>query len=166
VSVSTEVIFYTQVASVIAFLIALFGLYRVLVRQKDSTIALLLENDRLLSIELEQLRIQLPDAIGESMARRSNAALEEIKGRGMDDAEKRKLVEQTTEKVQLESRRLLDESKRLLDEASKASLAVCGTVPPRAGVFNEKGVLEREENIGLSVQQAGKAEDVLADKDS
>jgi hypothetical protein len=165
VSVSTEVIFYTQVASVIAFLIALFGLYRVLVRQKDSTIALL-ENDRLLSIELEQLRIQLPDAIVESMARRSNAALEEIKGRGMDDAEKRKLVEQTTEKVQLESRRLLDESKRLLDEASKASLAVSGTVPPRAGVFNEKGVLEREENIGLSVQQAGKAEDVLADKDS
>jgi hypothetical protein len=115
--VSTEVLFYAQVASVVAFFIALLGLYRVLVRQKDSIIALLLEKDRLLFIQLEQLRIELPDAIVESTARRSSAALEEIKGRGMDDAEKRKLAEPTNEKAWLESRRLLDESKRLLDEA-------------------------------------------------
>lgn len=40
---SIEILFYTQLASILAFTVALFVLYRVLVSQKDSTIQLLKE---------------------------------------------------------------------------------------------------------------------------
>jgi len=42
---TNEIIFYTQISSIFAFIVAIFGLYRLLVSQKDASIELLKEKN-------------------------------------------------------------------------------------------------------------------------
>ena len=77
----TDLIFYTQIASIVGFIAALFVVYRVLVSQKDSTIELLREKNQVLADQLEHLKSQSPEVLFESILKRYNVALEEIKGR-------------------------------------------------------------------------------------
>lgn len=62
-----EAIFVTQVASILAFIAALFGLYRVLVSQKDSTIQLLKEKCDYLDRQLNDAAQSNPDALAKSL---------------------------------------------------------------------------------------------------
>lgn len=75
---TNEIIFYTQIASVVAFITGLFGLYRVLVAQKDSLIELLREQIRNLERDLAVVGTQSPDALVDSLASRVEAAKSEI----------------------------------------------------------------------------------------
>lgn len=50
---SNDAIFYTQLASIIVYISALFVVYRVLVHQKDATIELLREKNSWLHEQLE-----------------------------------------------------------------------------------------------------------------
>ena len=65
-----ETIFYTQLGSILAFVIVLFVLYRVLVNQKDATIQLLKEKNKYLSQKLSDLSQLTPDALAKSLADR------------------------------------------------------------------------------------------------
>jgi hypothetical protein len=62
---SNEIIFWTQLASIISFITALFVLYRVLVSQKDSTIQLLKDKNRFLSDQLKIEKEKGPDQLAE-----------------------------------------------------------------------------------------------------
>lgn len=92
---TTDLIFWTQIASILVFVGTLFGLYGVLVSQKDATIELLRE-------QIAHLKSQSPDALLESVAKRYKLAVEEIERRDVDEAERRKLGAQALQKARLE----------------------------------------------------------------
>ncbi len=50
---TNEIIFYTQIVSILSFVGSLFVLYRVLIKQKDATIELLKEKVSFLKEQLE-----------------------------------------------------------------------------------------------------------------
>lgn len=74
----TEVIFYTQVASIIGFITALFVLYKVLVQQKDAVIQLLKERIAEKDEQITNLKSQTPDALATALSERIKISLDEI----------------------------------------------------------------------------------------
>lgn len=85
---TNEIIFYTQVASILGFIIALFVLYRVLVANKDSVIEL--KNERILGLEEKNrmLEKQMPDALTDTLSRRVDIMKSEV-ARLREDGEKK-----------------------------------------------------------------------------
>ena len=73
-----ETIFYTQLASLVGFIAALFVLYRVLVSQKDATIQLLKERYDYLAQQLNDASKSSPDALAKSLSDRVKILDEEI----------------------------------------------------------------------------------------
>jgi hypothetical protein len=95
---SIELIFYTQVASIIGFILALFTLYRLLVSQKDSVIELLRERTSLLEEKIKELETQSPDVLVDLLNKRVNITKEEILRLNQDGYEhKEQIAEKETE---------------------------------------------------------------------
>lgn len=91
---SNEVIFWTQVASIISFVAVLFGLYRSLVEQKDAVIALLKEKNTDLKEKLEEARSISPDVLAESLASRVRILEEEIGRLSKEKTQNKTLIEE------------------------------------------------------------------------
>ena len=81
---TNEIIFYTQIASIITFVVSLFVVYRVLVDQKDATIQLLKEKISILSEQLTEARSSTPDLLAQSLSARVNLLQAEL-GRLQED---------------------------------------------------------------------------------
>lgn len=75
---STDVIFYTQIASIIAFVVAIFIPYKVLVAQKDASIELLKHEIESLKCKLSDAKSQSPDVLVNSLSSRVEIAKSEI----------------------------------------------------------------------------------------
>jgi len=75
---SNDVIFYTQVGSILGFVILLFTLYRMLVEQKDSVIQLLRERIIEKDEQITSLKSQSPDALAIALSDRIKMSLDEI----------------------------------------------------------------------------------------
>jgi hypothetical protein len=75
---SNDTIFYMQLASVVVFVIALFGIYRLLVDQKDSIIQLLKERLANNEAKVKDLESQTPDALATALSSRIEIALKEV----------------------------------------------------------------------------------------
>lgn len=75
---SNEIIFGTQIASIVVFLGALFGIYRALVAQKDAVIQLLNERIKGQEQKIQELESQTPDALATALSSRIETALKEI----------------------------------------------------------------------------------------
>ncbi|MGX5673999.1 hypothetical protein [Thermomonas fusca] len=75
---SIEVLFYTQLASILGYIAAAFVLYRLLVAQKDAVIELLKERNQSLVDRITVLETQSPDALVDALARRVEVARAEI----------------------------------------------------------------------------------------
>jgi len=75
---SNDTIFFTQLASIVVFVIALFAIYRLLVEQKDSVIQLLKERLADKEAKVKELESQTPDALATALSSRIQIALEEI----------------------------------------------------------------------------------------
>jgi chromosome segregation ATPase len=84
---SIEVLFYTQLVSVLGYIAAAFVLYRLLVAQKDAVIELLKERNKFLSDKVSELETQSPDALVDSLARRVEVARSEIVELSKDSAQ-------------------------------------------------------------------------------
>ena len=67
---SNDVIFWTQIASFVAFVFSIFGLYRLLVDQKDATIQLLKETVSTLKDQLTEARNATPDVLAQLLSGR------------------------------------------------------------------------------------------------
>lgn len=89
---SIETLFYTQVASIVAFIVALFVLYRLLVSQKDATIQLLKEKDDFLSQQLSHAEKQKPDALAKSLSERVDGLNNEIERLSKDKKSNQSLI--------------------------------------------------------------------------
>ena len=75
---SNETLFFTQVGSILAFLITLFVLYRMLVQQKDGTIEFLKEQVQLLKTQMDTLKCEQPDILIETYTKRVQALENEL----------------------------------------------------------------------------------------
>jgi hypothetical protein len=70
VDMSNEIIFFTQIASIITFIVSLFVIYHLLVSQKDATIQLLKEKISDLDGKLAEARDSSPDNLSERLSKR------------------------------------------------------------------------------------------------
>jgi hypothetical protein len=75
---SNNVIFFTQLASIVVFILALFGIYRSLVSQKDGVIELLREQLKQQEIKIKELQSQSPDVLAKTLSERIEIAVREI----------------------------------------------------------------------------------------
>ncbi|MDP0965090.1 hypothetical protein Q6264_29865, partial [Klebsiella pneumoniae] len=75
---TTEVIFYTQIVSIIGFILTLFVLYRVLVQQKDAVIQLLKERLIEKDEKIAELKALTPDALAAALNDRIKVTQDEI----------------------------------------------------------------------------------------
>ncbi len=75
---TNEIIFITQIASIISFIGALFILYRVLISQKDATIELLKEKNTFLKEQLDISQKNTPDNLAKILSERIHILQEEI----------------------------------------------------------------------------------------
>ena len=80
---SNELIFYTQIASIVAFVISIFALHRLLVSQKDATIESLRER---LTLEKDRSTIESADELAEALNKRVSMLTDEL-GRLSSDKE-------------------------------------------------------------------------------
>jgi len=76
---SIETLFYTQVTSIIAFVVVIFVLYRLLVEQKDATITALKEKSSLLERELEIAKQSSSDTLLDRLSKRVDISDKELK---------------------------------------------------------------------------------------
>jgi hypothetical protein len=77
-------LFYTQIASIIAYVAAAFWLYRILVAQKDSIIELLKLRNSILEKKVLELETQTPDNLVEALSKRVTIAKNEIETLNQD----------------------------------------------------------------------------------
>lgn len=88
-----ETIFWTQVGSIVAFVVALFILYRLLVEQKDATIQVQKENIAYLKDQLSEAKLQSPDMLAQKLANRVKLFEEEVKRLEEDKSSTQEQVE-------------------------------------------------------------------------
>ncbi|MBU1172341.1 MAG: hypothetical protein KKD44_22520 [Proteobacteria bacterium] len=103
---SNNVIFFTQVASVVAFILTLFGIYRSLVSQKDGVIDLLREQLRQQDIKIKELLSHSPDVLAKTLSERIEIAVQEIERLKIDGGHhKKKINEKENELIKLKEQR-------------------------------------------------------------
>lgn len=91
---SNDVIFWTQITTIVGFIIALFTLYGILVKSKDATIELLRERLTARDKELEVARATGPDLLAEKYSKRVNLLTEELKRLSRDEENNKTIIEQ------------------------------------------------------------------------
>lgn len=73
-----ELLFYTQIVSLVGYIVAAFYLYRLLVEQKDAVIQLVQQRNQLLEKRISELESLSPDVLAESLSKRVAIAIGEI----------------------------------------------------------------------------------------
>jgi hypothetical protein len=91
---SNEVLFYTQLASIIAYVGSLFYLYQVLVRGKEATIQLLQEKNDWLQKELDIAKESLPDVVIQRLNERIKIITDEMERLSKDKVANEELIRQ------------------------------------------------------------------------
>lgn len=98
-SMNNTTIFITQIVSILAYIGVLFGLYRLLVSQKDATIESLKEQNNLLREQLRVVESQTPLAVTESLERRIQLTEGEVNRLEEDLKKKNEAMEVLTESL-------------------------------------------------------------------
>jgi hypothetical protein len=78
-SVTNEVIFYTQIATLVGFVFTVFGLYRLLVSAKDATIESVRQQLAASNAKIEELEKRSPSVLVETYARQLELAENMVK---------------------------------------------------------------------------------------
>lgn len=119
---TNEILFYTQMASILAYIFTLFGLYRVIVSQKDATIETLKEKISFLLVKLDEALSQSPDVLAKNLGKRVDLLKAEIEHLNEDRqenaqeiAEKVAALEQTQTTIE-ELQERVDKAKELFEE--------------------------------------------------
>jgi len=94
---TNSTIFITQITSIIIFILALFGIYRSLVLQKDGVIELLREQLNQQEKKISDLLAQSPDVLAKTLSERIEIAVKEIERLKQDgDKHKEEIKEKKT----------------------------------------------------------------------
>ncbi|MBA7508461.1 hypothetical protein ES705_00391 [subsurface metagenome] len=94
-----ETLFYTQIGSILGFVILLFFLYRLLVKQKDSTIETQDKHIKFLELKNRELENSSPDILTERLRIRLNAYKEEMNLLSKEDESKKKLIREKENQI-------------------------------------------------------------------
>jgi len=124
-----EDIFYTQLASALAFIVCLFVLYRVLVSQKDAVIELLKEKNSYLTEKINELKERSPDALVEMLTKRISALTDEIERLDKDKDKNQEQIdkkEKELEALQNSLSSVVEEIEILKEKASEYFCQYCG----------------------------------------
>ena len=122
--ITLETVFAVQVGSLIAFVVALFVLYRVLVHQKDATIELLRENVAFLNDRLALAESQSPDVLAQALSDRVKTLEDELRRLGNDyTATKAQVAAKEAELADVER-----QASELTARLVKSRLALSGAV--------------------------------------
>lgn len=89
---SNDTIFWTQIASVVFFVLSVFGLYRLLIEQKDATIQFLKETNSSLKDQLAEARNSTPDVLAQSLSGRVKLFEVELERLSLDKNANQELV--------------------------------------------------------------------------
>jgi flagellar motility protein MotE (MotC chaperone) len=125
---TNEIIFITQIASIISFIIVLFVLYRVLVSQKDATIQLLKEKNEYLKEQLTNAQEGTPDKIAKKLSDRIHIITEELERLSKDKETNEELIkrkEQDLKNAQEDLERLKDQLEEAQEIASEFLCPFC-----------------------------------------
>jgi chaperonin cofactor prefoldin len=76
--VTVEAVFYTQIGSILAFVVSLFILYRLLVSSKDATIEILKQQVGFLEAKIKALAEQGPDVLLQRVEKRASLLEKEL----------------------------------------------------------------------------------------
>jgi len=96
---TNTIIFYTQILSIVVFVFTIFGLYRLLVSQKDSVIELLNEKNDYLRLQLETIKSSSPDILVERLSKRIDILKEELSSLGNDNETNAKILLKKEKKI-------------------------------------------------------------------
>lgn len=155
---TNNLIFYTQLASILVFLTATFTLYRLLVDQKDSVIQLLKERLADKEAKILKLESQTPDAITAALSSRIEIALKEIARLREDDGRHEDEIERKEGELHVLKGRLTELSALIVD--SDLICNKCGApLSPRAvqPVYGHVGGHEVEADIEFVEYECGRA---------
>ncbi|MDD5546401.1 MAG: DUF3972 domain-containing protein [Candidatus Omnitrophica bacterium] len=97
---TNEIIFFTQIASIASFIIALFILYRILVSQKDATIELLKEKNTFLKDKIALIQETAPDALAETLSNRIHLLQEELDRLSKDQVNNKEIIQKKEKELQ------------------------------------------------------------------
>lgn len=153
-----EILFYTQIASIIAYVFAAFWLYRTLVAQKNSVIELLKHRNEILEKRISELEVQTPDNLVESLSKRVAIAKDEIEALNQDGEKHRSEIEYKEKELGGLSSKL-NKLQELLSD-SDLLCPECGAPLARRGsfsIFGEVGGREVEADIGYTEYECGYA---------
>ncbi len=115
---TNEIIFITQLSSIIVFIVALFVLYRVLVSQKDATIELLKEKNTFLNEQLNEAKERTPDKLAKKLSERIHILTAELDRLSKDKEKNKKIIEEKELKLK-DARNELDILKEQIEEAQE-----------------------------------------------
>lgn len=102
---SNEYLFYTQIVSLVTFVLVVLGVYRLLVAQKDATIQLLKERLEDKDERIGLLEQQTPDALAKSLSERVERLLAELERlRGDSSLNKEEIAKKEAELVGVRER--------------------------------------------------------------
>ncbi len=153
---SNEIIFYTQITSIVVFVLAVFGIYRLLVEQKDSVIQLLKERIEAQVKKIQELESLTPDALASALSSRIEMALVEIERLREDRSMHKVEIEKKEDELKSLKARLDDLSSLIRD--SNLACPECGSPLSIRDFYpiSERGIETDEEYIeyecGLSLR--------------
>jgi len=91
---TVEILFLTQIASIIAYVGSVFFLYRLLVSQKDAVIEALKAKNDMLDERIKQLEAQTPDALVHALSSRVEITKKEIEALSEDGVKHSKQIQE------------------------------------------------------------------------
>jgi hypothetical protein len=143
-----QVILGVQIVTALGYIIALFGLYRLLVSQKNATIELLKEKNGFLQEQLDSAEAESPTVVAESLARRVKIQEDEL-GRLMQDQDQDKELIEEKKRELAQARAEIERFREKLDEASyvlsEFSCPYCGAVMTMMDYFPDTAIFRGRE---------------------
>lgn len=137
---STEVLFWTQIGSIVTLVFAVFGLYRLLVEQKESTIQLLKETISSLKEQLTEARSKTPDVLAQSLSGRVKLLEAELERLSQDQSSSKEEIAAKEQELR-NARHSADELLQQLSQAKELledfSCPKCGAPLARLGFHSE-----------------------------
>lgn len=118
---TNDIIFFTQLVSIVVFVFTVFGLYRLLVNQKDAVIQLQNEKVEYLKLQLEIAKSSSPDILVDRLSKRVDMLKNELVSLSSDhDTSKEALTqkEQEISRYEIEMHKLnqqIIQAKELLE---------------------------------------------------
>jgi hypothetical protein len=118
---SIETIFYTQIASILAFIVALFVLYRILVQSKDATIEMQKSQISFLDTKIKDLSETSPDILLQRFEKRTTLLTDELEKAEQEKAPLKAEIDQLQNELTQTGTKTHEEKQNLVSQLVSVS---------------------------------------------